>query len=134
MTECSCGSGFADAECCAPILAGERRAVTAAALMRSRYTAYVRSEVDYLISTHDPAKRSGLERAEILKFTKSTTWLGLEIVATEAGGQTDRTGMVEFIARGSSRGKPFTQHERSRFRRDSDGNWIYVDGELRELC
>ncbi len=131
MIECVCGSGFADAECCTPILAGERRALTAAALMRSRYTAYVRSAVDYLIATHDPAKRSGVEHAEILKFTKTTKWLGLEIVTTEAGGEADRTGLVEFIARGTSRGKPFAQHERSRFRRDADGNWLYVDGELR---
>lgn len=127
MTECPCGSGFADADCCAPLLAGERRAVTAAALMRSRYTAYIRGEVDYLIATHDPAQRSGLERAELLKFTETTEWLGLEIVATDAGGETDRTGMVEFIARGSSRGKPFAQHERARFRRDRDGAWVYVE-------
>jgi SEC-C motif-containing protein len=133
VTECPCGSGFADAECCAPLLAGERRAVTAAALMRSRYTAYVRGEVDYLIATHDraqlggPAQRSGLERAELLTFTETTEWLGLEIVATDAGGATDRTGMVEFIARGTSRGKPFAQHERARFRRDRDGAWVYVE-------
>ena len=131
MIECVCGSGFADAECCTPILAGERRAMSAAALMRSRYTAYVRGEADYLIATHDPATRSGAERAAILKFTKSTTWLGLEIVATEAGSEADRTGVVEFIARGLTRGNPFTQHERSRFRRDTDGNWLYVDGDLR---
>lgn len=105
--------------------------MSAAALMRSRYTAYVRGEADYLIATHDPAMRSGAERAAILKFTKSTTWLGLEIVATEAGSEADRTGVVEFIARGLTRGKPFTQHERSRFRRDTDGNWLYVDGDLR---
>jgi len=130
VIECTCGSGFADAECCAPILAGERRALTAAALMRSRYTAYVRGAVDYLIATQDPARRSGT-RAEILKFTKATTWLGLEIVAIDADGEADRTGVVEFIARGVTRGKLFAQHERSRFRRDTDGNWLYVDGELR---
>jgi SEC-C motif-containing protein len=139
VTECPCGSGFADAECCAPLLAGERRAVTAAGLMRSRYTAYVRGEVDYLIATRGPAQRSGAaqrsgptqrsgrERAELLKFTQTTRWLGLEIVATDAGGETDRTGMVEFIARGSSRGKPFEQHERAQFRRDRDGTWVYVE-------
>ncbi len=131
--ECVCGSGFVDAECCAPLLAGTTKAITAAALMRSRYTAYVRGAVEYLLATHDPAQRAilGDVRAEILKFTRATTWLGLEIVATEAGGETDRTGIVEFIARGVTRGKPFAQHERSRFRRDSDGNWLYVAGELR---
>ena len=96
--------------------------------MRSRYTAYVRGEVDYLIATHDPATRGGVARAALLKFTRTTTWIGLEIVTTEAGGEADRTGVVEFIARGSARGEPFVQHERSRFRRDRDGAWSYVDG------
>ncbi|HMU16960.1 MAG TPA: SEC-C metal-binding domain-containing protein, partial [Thauera aminoaromatica] len=37
-TPCPCGSGRAFGACCGPVLAGERPAPTAAALMRSRYT------------------------------------------------------------------------------------------------
>lgn len=130
MKACPCGSGVAEAACCGPLLAGETRAVTAVALMRSRYTAYVRGAIDYLLATHAPEHRSGVDRAEITKWTRTTLWMGLEIVATEAGDERDATGIVEFIASGVTRGKPFRQHERSRFRRDTDGAWLYVDGEL----
>lgn len=130
MKRCPCGSGGAETACCGPLLAGERRATTALALMRSRYTAYVRGNVDYLIATHDDDTRTGHERPEILKFTRATLWLGLEIVTTVAGGESDATGIVEFVAAGVTRGRPFRQHERSRFRRDADGAWRYVDGIL----
>ncbi|HET9990518.1 MAG TPA: YchJ family metal-binding protein, partial [Kofleriaceae bacterium] len=82
---CACGSGLPGARCCDPLLAGERRATTALELMRSRYTAYVRGNVDYLLATHAPDRRLGNERREIEGFTRKTLWLGLEIVATERG-------------------------------------------------
>ncbi|MEO8552525.1 MAG: YchJ family metal-binding protein [Kofleriaceae bacterium] len=130
MKPCPCGSGATEAACCGPLLAGEQRATTALALMRSRYTAYVRGNVDYLISTHAAETRTGLEQKEILKFTRATLWLGLEIVTTVAGGVADADGIVEFVASGVTRGQAFRQHERSRFRRDAAGAWCYVDGIL----
>lgn len=96
--------------------------------MRSRYTAYVRGEIDYLVSTHDASTRRGLDVAAITAWSRDTSWGGLEIVETVLGGATDDTGVVEFIARGTTRGVPFAQQERSRFRR-LDGRWYYVDGE-----
>jgi SEC-C motif-containing protein len=83
-----------EAACCGRYHRGER-APTAVALMRSRYTAYVRGEIDYLVDT-------------------------------EAGGERDVAGVVEFIARGVTAGRGFVQRERSRFRR-VDGAWFYVD-------
>ncbi|MFT3692428.1 MAG: YchJ family metal-binding protein [Kofleriaceae bacterium] len=126
---CPCGSGAESAACCDPILAGTP-APTALALMRSRYTAYTRGNVDYLIATQDPERVEPNARAEIKKFTRGTLWYGLEIVATEAGGIDDDTGIVEFVASGMTRGQNFRQRERSRFRRDAKRHWIYVDGDL----
>ncbi|HVV86816.1 MAG TPA: YchJ family metal-binding protein [Kofleriaceae bacterium] len=125
--DCPCGSGADEAACCGPVLAGTP-APTALALMRSRYTAYVRRAVPYLIATQDPATRSAIDRDALARWCRETTWRGLEIVATEAGGAEDDTGVVEFIARGVSHGTPFDQHERSRFRR-AGGRWFYVDGD-----
>ena len=88
--------------------------------MRSRYTAYVRGAIDYLIETHDPATRAGLDRGGIAAWSRETKWRGLEIVATEGDD------IVEFIARGVTRGRPFAQRERSRFRR-VDGAWRYLE-------
>jgi SEC-C motif-containing protein len=96
--------------------------------MRSRYTAYVRGAVDHVVATHDPATRAGLDREALAAWSRDTAWLGLEIVATEHGGAGDDHGIVEFIARGATRGAPFAQRERSRFRR-IDGRWHYIDGK-----
>jgi SEC-C motif-containing protein len=126
MAACPCGSGDTEAACCGPILAGAP-ARTALALMRSRYTAYVRGAIDHVIATHLAQTRAGVDREAAARWSRDTRWLGLEIVATTAGGPADDDGTVEFIARGVTRGAPFAQHERSRFRRD-DGRWYYVDG------
>lgn len=93
--------------------------------MRSRYTAYVRGEIDYLLRTHDASTRSSVDVRAVRKWSKTTLWLGLEIVASSEDGD---SGIVEFIARGSTGGKAFAQRERSRFRR-VDGAWFYLDGE-----
>lgn len=116
--------------CCGPLHDGVP-APTALALMRSRYTAYVRSAIDYLIETHDVSTRSGADRATIAKFARDTGWLGLEIVGTERGSENDEDGIVEFIARGITNRQPFIQRERSRFRR-VDGRWYYVDGLIKK--
>ncbi len=95
--------------------------------MRSRYTAYVRGAIDYLVATQDPATRGTLDVPAVARWSRETTWLGLEIVDRVRGGARDDDGIVEFIAFGVTNGKPFRQRERSRFRR-VDGAWMYVDG------
>ena len=97
--------------------------------MRSRYTAYVRGAIDHLVATHDPTTRQSVDRAAATRWSRDTTWQGLEIVATERGGEGDDEGVVEFIARGSTNGTAFAQRERSRFRR-VDGAWYYLDGRV----
>lgn len=97
--------------------------------MRSRYTAYVRGEIGYLLATHDASTRDNVDRAATEEWSRDTDWQGLEILATEAGGETDDKGIVEFVVRGSTKGRPFAQRERSRFAK-RDGAWFYVDGKL----
>ena len=96
--------------------------------MRSRYTAFARGEIDYIVSTHAPADGVEIDRAETEKGSRGSDWLGLTIVATEAGGADDDQGIVEFIARFRTNGHELAHHERSRFRR-TDGRWFYVDGD-----
>ena len=124
---CPCGSGQLEVACCGPLIDGVD-APTALALMRSRYTAYVRGAIDYLIATHDASTRGSVDREGVARWSRETEWRGLEIVATERGGESDADGIVEFIARGVTRGTGFAQRERSRFRR-VDGRWFYLDGK-----
>jgi SEC-C motif-containing protein len=120
LVTCPCGSGKPESECCAPIIAGAP-APTAEALMRSRYTAYVRGAIDHVVATHDPRTRDDVDREAAEKWSRETEWQGLEILAS--GEDT-----VEFIARGVTNGAPFAHRERSTFRK-VDGRWYYVDGK-----
>jgi SEC-C motif-containing protein len=122
---CPCGSGKPEAACCGPLLAGAP-AATAEALMRSRYSAYVRGVIDYIVDTHDPASRDEVDREASAQWSRETEWQGLDIVATRQGGPDDSEGYVEFIARGKTAGKPFSHHERSRFKK-VEGRWYYLD-------
>lgn len=124
---CPCGSKQPEAKCCAPLHKGGV-AKTAEQLMRSRYSAYVRGEIDYIIATHDPDTRGDVDREATAQWSKETTWKGLQILATDKGGEADDTGIVEFVATGEARGHEIRHHERSRFRK-VDGRWYFVDGE-----
>ena len=64
---CPCESGEIDDACCGMYHAGVP-APTALALMRSRYTAYVRGEIDYLADT----QRDALDRAGAAQWSRDT--------------------------------------------------------------
>lgn len=120
---CPCGSGADYRACCGRYLEGGATAPTAAALMRSRYTAFALGQADYLLATWHPQTRPSRVRLD-----PQQRWIGLSIKDTEAGLETDTRGKVEFVARFKIDGKGHRLHERSRFER-IDGSWYYLDGE-----
>ncbi|MFI1003537.1 YchJ family protein [Streptomyces galbus] len=117
---CPCGLPEPYDACCGRFHRGEALAPTAERLMRSRYSAFVRGEADYLLRTWHPGTRPAR-----LDLDPGMRWTGLEILATEDGTAFHSTGVVEF--RASYRGGAL--HERSRFER-VDGAWVYVDGDF----
>ncbi|MFB7875943.1 MULTISPECIES: YchJ family protein [unclassified Nocardia] len=119
---CPCRRGEPFDLCCGPILAGERAAPTAETLMRSRYTAFVVGDVDYLLRTWHPNTRPAT-----LELDAGQRWLFLEVVRTERGGPFDDNGTVEFIAHYRLDGARESLHEVSTFVR-VDGAWVYLDG------
>ncbi|HXU74070.1 MAG TPA: YchJ family protein [Polyangia bacterium] len=126
---CLCGSSLPLEHCCGPLLDGAEAAATAEALMRSRYSAHVLARVDYIVATHDPQTRGAVDPAAVERWARQSEWLGLAIVAREAGGPDDDRGVVEFRATYRARdGAVIVHHERSRFRR-RDGRWFYCDGD-----
>ncbi|EAU74739.1 YchJ family protein [Synechococcus sp. RS9916] len=106
------------------------RAETAEQLMRSRYTAFVLGDVDYLIATHlDPEAPLERRRRELRNSCRKTRWLGLEIEAVEAGGIQDVEGTVTFKASFSEGGHRHSLQEVSLFERrsrDLNGEWVYL--------
>ncbi|WP_293370456.1 YchJ family metal-binding protein [Nevskia sp.] len=122
---CPCGSGIRYGGCCGRLHDGFA-ADSAVALMRSRYSAYVRGREDYLRETWHPRTRPD---ALDLDAKPATKWLGLSIREHRQTGED--TAIVEFVARYKVGGGTAVRlHEVSRFLREG-GRWFYVDGEMR---
>ena len=98
--------------------------------MRSRYSAYALSEVDYLIATHpDDSTAPAERRRELRASCRQTRWHGLTVLFAEAGCLDDLEGTVLFEAVFSSSGERHTLKEHSLFRRRDGavtGDWLYV--------
>jgi SEC-C motif-containing protein len=116
--------------CCEPLHREKQRAATAEELMRSRYSAFVFAEVNYLIATHPDSSTPLLQRRkELSKNCREARWLGLKIKAVEAGGVGDLEGTVRFEATFGAGGQRNVMSEISLFqRRDGNlkGNWLYI--------
>ena len=97
--------------------------------MRSRYSAYVERAVDYLGETLHPDHRADWDREATRRWADDAEWISLEIIDTQAGGEGDDEGWVEFAATFRERGQLKRHQERSRFQR-TQGRWYYVDGEM----
>jgi len=123
---CPCNSDQPYVECCEPLLSGDRRASTAEALMRSRYTANVIRDVAYLLRSWHPSTRP-----DTIDPATIPEWCGLHIVRREKGMENDREGVVEFKATFLSQKDVCRLHEVSRFIKE-DGQWLYVDGDIQD--
>ena len=124
MSDCPCGSGRSYATCCEPIIAGAP-AETAEALMRSRYSAYVKHAFDHLGTSLSEAQRKDYSPEDARRWSESSEWLGLTILRTEQGGPTDEVGLVEFSARFKTNGEEQEHLETAIFSREQ-GRWVYA--------
>lgn len=128
MTKCPCGSGAAFDECCGPIMAGAQ-ASSPEAVMRSRFTAFVKGDLDYIERTHAKEVRANFNRSAAESTAKSVEWVSLEIVKALEGGREDESGTVEFAARFKKGGELQVHHELANFKRE-EGRWVYIDGKM----
>ena len=127
---CPCTSKKPYDRCCGPFHTGAAVPETAEQLMRSRFSAYALTKVDYLISTRPEAKRADEDRAELEQYCKSVNCVSLKIVGKEKGGKADETGLVTFHASIQANGRRSLHIETSSFARER-GNWVYVDGVVK---
>jgi len=125
---CPCGSGRDYSVCCGPVIAGKAKAQTAEALMRSRYTAYAKCAVDYILKSC--VADDGIDPEATKEWSEKADWKGLEIIRTEKGGAADDEGVVEFIASYVLDGLKDEHHETARFIK-KDGAWLYESGDIK---
>jgi len=128
MEQCPCGTGLAYTDCCEPIIKGQRPAETAEALMRARYSAYVKVETDFIFESTHAKHRDGYDHIGTKEWAENAEWQGLEIIAATDGGSADTTGEVEFIARFSEKGEPRVHHELGLFKKENE-TWFFTDGK-----
>jgi SEC-C motif domain protein len=127
---CPCGNSKSYQECCALLHRGSQKAATAVLLMRSRYAAFHKGEIDYLVETLHPSKRNGQDRNSLQRAATSCQWLKLDVLEVSGGKETDDVGYVDFAAffQGKQVG---VLREKSRFVKEGD-TWFYIDGEVKK--
>jgi SEC-C motif-containing protein len=123
MNNCYCGSEKQFESCCQPFIEELKFPENPEALMRSRYSAYVIQNADYLIATTHTSQRKYYSVSEILEWAKENSWIKLEVLNA-------KDFIVEFKAYYlDENGEAQVHHEKSTFKLENE-KWFYVDGEF----
>lgn len=129
--KCPCCSGKHYSLCCQPFLSGQAFPASAEQLMRSRYTAYVEKNADYLAATWHSSKRVADLETLLSESFSGTEWLGLNVTRCNHGSH-ENEAFVTFFARYREKERTSAIYECSRFLRE-DQRWYYIDGTVPEL-
>ena len=123
QSTCPCGLDNDYTLCCGRYIEADGLPEHPEQLMRSRYTAYVLNNAEYLQKTwHERT------RPESLQLDSGINWFSLKVI-DQQNNQHEDEGWVEFIAKFKNNDGLQSLHERSRFLRE-DGQWLYVDGHI----
>lgn len=120
--QCYCHSKKKFSECCEPFLSYMSKPSTPEKLMRSRYSAYVLGNGDYIVKTTVKENRYEDDIEFIKEYSKTVLWLSLDIVHV-------KDDLVEFKAYYKDGEGVKIQHERSSFVYEN-GEWLYDSGKL----
>ena len=98
--------------------------------MRSRYSAFVTKNFDYLNETQHPQTRSPKDIEANQQWAEAVTFTGLEILRSSEDGN---KGMVEFKAhyKDTASKEAIVHHEISSFRKQA-GLWYFREGKLQK--
>lgn len=122
---CPCGAKKEYNDCCGYYHQKKGTPLTAEQLMRSRYSAFVVKDEDYLIQTWHKSKTQSKLNLKL----PNVEWIGLKVIKVEGGMEADLRGKVEFIAEYKVNNKQGRLHEKSNFIKE-DSKWLYIDGEI----
>ena len=121
---CPCGSALYS-ECCQLLHSGKRTAETATQLMRSRYSAFAKYQIDYIVKTTAIGQQQALDVQAIADWSKANQWLELEVV--QSNEKIDKNhAQVEFKAHYHDGKQAQIHHEVSHFVKH-DGAWYFLD-------
>ena len=111
--------------CCQPLHLGLKSAETAEQLMRSRYSAFAKLEIDYLVQTTAIGQQQDLDVDAIRQWAEANQWQKLEVLQHQP--KVDNThALVEFKAYYHDGQQAQVHHEQSYFVR-YEQHWYFLD-------
>jgi SEC-C motif domain protein len=129
MSQCHCGNEVSFEECCLPFHENQKELETAEQCLRSRYSAFVTKNMEYIRQTIHPESVSDFDAESAQAWSEESEWLGLEIKEVSEGGAKDPSGEIEFIAVYSSGRNTYRHHEKSNFEK-VDNKWYFKDAYI----
>ncbi|NMF46572.1 YchJ family protein [Pseudoalteromonas arctica] len=125
-TLCFCSSRQNYADCCEPLHLSVKQADSPEQLMRSRFSAYVIKNAEYVYQTYAKEKQAENPVKEINDFANSCRFINLDVIGSN---HDDNTGNVEFKAQYFYQNLFCELHEKSQFIKE-DSKWRYLDGTI----
>ncbi|PIE81127.1 MAG: hypothetical protein CSA15_01240 [Candidatus Delongbacteria bacterium] len=125
MELCPCGSKLEYKNCCKEIISGTKLGETPESVMRARYSAYVKCELDFLKESMDPEIRDQFDSENVEAWSKQSNWQKLEIISSDEDSRNE--GHVEFKAFYNNGEKDVVHHEYSTFKKRD--KWYFYSGK-----
>lgn len=127
---CYCDTGNSYEACCGKYHTGAEKPEDALTLMRSRYSAYAKNDVDYVINTTHREnsqfdKITKRWQAALRDYCKQVEFNGLKIIDFKPGEQ---TATVTFEVKMNQAGKDLVLLETSLFKKAGQ-RWLYHSGD-----
>lgn len=124
ISTCPCDSDLDYQNCCGRYHAGAA-ANTPQELMRARYSAFARHNIEFIQASSLPAQQAQLDIAAITQWSQSSHWLGLKVIAEHIHDD-QHHATVEFIAHWQdAQGRH--QHQETSVFVKPDSCWYFYD-------
>ena len=136
---CFCGSAQEFSSCCQPFLNQDAFPIAAEQLMRSRFSAYVLGNSQYIYDTYAKSSQAAQSVKEINDWANAYKWLALKIHSAEVINHMKRSPeqFVEFSAFYIVDETLCELRENSRFilevtehSNKQEPQWRYIDGDI----
>lgn len=124
---CPCESHLSYDECCGPFINQLKLPSNPEALMRSRYTAFTRHDVNYLKNTMRGKALQNFTFDGFDAWLNTISWQGLTIIKSIMKNKNH--GFVTFEARYLENNQMKIIREKSEFKKLA-AQWFYIDGVL----
>lgn len=130
---CPCGSQKLFNACCGLYISGNSLPSTPEKLMRSRYSAYVKGDLQYIQNTMRGEPKDHFDPEETQKFIDQVKWQSLRVIKNFQDDQDIHKAYVTFSAIYKQAGRLYEIRETSEFTQQK-GIWYYTGEKTDHAC